>query len=106
MAKRTPEPWYHPPEVEICALCGRPVPPSERDLHHLVPKSQGGRQTAVLHRICHRQLHALFSEKELAQRYSTVDALLAHDAVRSFVDWVRSKPNAFYERTRRSGRKR
>lgn len=102
MAKRTPEPWFHPPQEEVCALCGRLVPAAERDLHHLVPKSQGGRQTAVLHRICHRQLHALFSEKELAQQYSTVDALLAHEAVRSFVDWVKTKPNGFYQRTRRS----
>ncbi|GJH12970.1 MULTISPECIES: HNH endonuclease [Caballeronia] len=102
MAKRTPEPWYHPPQEEICALCGRAVPPSERDLHHLVPKSQGGKQTAVLHRICHRQLHALFTEKELAQRYSTVDALLAHEAVHSFVEWVKTKPDSFYQRTRRA----
>jgi len=102
MAKRTPEPWYHPPQEAICALCGRAVPPSERDLHHLVPKSHGGRQTAVLHRICHRQLHALFTEKELAQRYSTVDALLAHEGVHSFVEWVKTKPDAFYQRTRRA----
>ncbi|MBC8636152.1 HNH endonuclease [Caballeronia sp. EK] len=102
MAKRTPEPWYHPPQEETCALCGRAVPPSERDLHHLVPKSQGGKQTAVLHRICHRQLHALFTEKELAQRYSTVDALLAHEAVHSFVEWVKTKPDSFYQRTRRA----
>ncbi|SAK81370.1 hypothetical protein AWB79_05324 [Caballeronia hypogeia] len=102
MAKRAPEPWYHPPQEEICALCGRAVPLVERDLHHLVPKSQGGKQTAVLHRICHRQLHALFSEKELAQHYSTVEELLAHEAVRSFVDWVRTKPDGFYQRTRRA----
>jgi hypothetical protein len=67
-----------------------------------VPKSQGGKQTAVLHRICHRQLHALFTEKELAQRYSTVDALLAHEAVHSFVEWVKTKPDSFYQRTRRA----
>ncbi|BCQ28127.1 HNH endonuclease (plasmid) [Caballeronia sp. NK8] len=102
MAKRIPEPWYHPPQEEVCALCGRAVPSAERDLHHLVPKSQGGRQTAVLHRICHRQLHALFTEKELAQCYSSVEALLAHEAVRSFVDWVRTKPDGFYQRTRRA----
>ena len=28
MAKRAPEPWYHPPQEEICALCGRAVPPT------------------------------------------------------------------------------
>lgn len=106
MAKRVPEPWYRPPEDVVCALCGRPVPPSERDLHHLVPKSQGGKETVVLHRICHRQLHALFSEKELAQRYRTIDDLLAHEAVRGFVEWVKTKPNGFYERTRRASGKR
>ncbi|WP_250455066.1 HNH endonuclease [Caballeronia sp. ATUFL_M2_KS44] len=105
MARRAPEPWYHPPQEEVCALCGRPVPPSERDLHHLVPKSQGGRETAVFHRICHRQLHALFSEKQLAQQFSTVEALLADDQVRGFVQWVKTKPNEFYQRTRRSSRK-
>lgn len=105
MARRAPEPWYHPPQAEVCALCGRPVPPSERDLHHLVPKSQGGRETAVFHRICHRQLHALFSEKQLAQQFSTVEALLADDQVRGFVEWVKTKPNGFYQRTRRSSRK-
>lgn len=105
MARPVPEPWYRPPEDEHCALCGRRVPPSERDLHHLVPKSEGGRHTVVLHRICHRQLHALFTEKELAQRFSTIDSLLADAAVRSFVDWVRTKPDNFYERTRRSARK-
>jgi hypothetical protein len=41
----------------------------------------------------------------LAQRYSTVQALLANEAVRTFVRWVRTKPNDFYERTRRSARK-
>ena len=105
MARRAPEPWYHPPQEEVCALCGRPVPPSERDLHHLVPKSQGGRETAVFHRICHRQLHALFSEKQLAQQFSTVEALLADDQVRGFVEWVKTRPNGFYQRTRRSSRK-
>ncbi|KIG10627.1 HNH endonuclease [Caballeronia concitans] len=105
MARRATEPWYHPPQEEVCALCGRPVPPSERDLHHLVPKSQGGRETAVFHRICHRQLHALFSEKQLAQQFSTVEALLADDQVRGFVEWVKTKPNGSYQRTRRSSRK-
>jgi hypothetical protein len=47
-------------------------------------------------------LHALFTEKELAQRYSTVDALLAHEAVHSFVEWVKTKPDSFYQRTRRA----
>jgi hypothetical protein len=106
MAKKLAEPWYQPPPAEeICPLCGRPIPPSQRDLHHWVPKTKGGKDVAALHRICHRQIHALFTENELAQRYSTIEALLADEAVRTFVRWVRTKPNDFYERTRRSARK-
>jgi hypothetical protein len=107
MAKRSPEPWYNPPAAdEFCALCGRLVPASQRDEHHLVPKSKGGKDVAVLHRVCHRQLHALFSESQLAKEYSTVQALLANDDVRKFVDWVKTKPPGFYERSRRSAAKR
>mgnify|MGYP006203325167 CR=1 FL=1 len=72
-----------------CPLCGRPIPPQQRDAHHLVPKSKGGRGTVDLHRICHRQIHALFTETELARRYATVDALLAHPEVARFVAWYR-----------------
>lgn len=89
----------------ICPLCGRAIPASQRDAHHLVPKSRGGRETAWLHRICHRQLHALFSESELANRYHHVDALLLHPEVMRFVDWVKTKPDDFFERTRKSHEK-
>lgn len=106
MPRRLPEPWYHQSVIEeTCALCGRAVPAPQRDEHHLVPKSRGGRTTTVLHRICHRQVHAFFSEAELANQYATVDALLANEDVARFVAWVRTKPNGFYERTKRSGRK-
>lgn len=90
----------------VCPLCDRPIPPSQRDAHHLVPKSRGGVHTAWLHRICHRQIHALFTETELAREYHHVEALRAHPDVARFVSWVRAKPNDFQERTRKSLRLR
>ncbi len=90
----------------VCPLCDRPIPPSQRDAHHLVPKSRGGVQTAWLHRICHRQIHALFSEAELARDYHRVDALREHPEMARFLDWVRRKPDDFFERTRKSQRLR
>lgn len=89
-------------ETLICPLCERPIPDAQKDAHHLVPKSKGGRHTQYLHRICHRQIHALLTEAELARQYSTVDALLAHPAIARFVSWVKTKPDHFYERTRKS----
>lgn len=88
----------------ICPLCQRPIPDSEKDAHHLVPKSKGGRQTEYLHRVCHRQIRALLTETELARTYNHVEALLAHPGVARFVAWIQTKPDNFYERTRKSHR--
>ena len=101
-----PPDWNFEKQVDHCALCGRTIPASQRDLHHLIPKMKGGRITVAMHRICHRQIHALFSETELARHLNTPDALLAESTIRSFVDWVKTKPDGFFERTRRAGRRK
>ena len=93
-------------ETLICPLCERPIPDTLKDAHHLVPKSRGGTQTEFLHRICHRQTHALLTETELARQYNTVEALLAHPEIATFVGWVRRKPADFSERSRKSKRLR
>lgn len=90
----------------ICPLCERQIPATQKDAHHFIPKSKGGRQTEYLHRICHRQIHALFTETELARQYNHVEALLAHPEIAKFVEWVKSKPDNFYERTQKSQRLR
>lgn len=87
-----------------CPLCERKIPAAQRDAHHLIPKSKGGRHTEYLHRICHRQIHALFTETELARQFNSVEALLAHPDMASFVAWVKTKPDEFMERTRKSQR--
>ena len=88
----------------VCPLCQRKIPHSQRDAHHLVPKSKGGTHTQYLHRICHRQIHALFTETELARQFNSLDTLLAHPDIAVFVAWVKTKPDAFMERARKSQR--
>jgi hypothetical protein len=92
------------PDDLRCPLCQRLIPPSQRDKHHMVPKSRGGRETAFLHRICHRQIHALFTETELARQYASAEALLQNPEMLAFVAWVKAKPDDFYAPTRKSGR--
>ena len=92
--------------TRICPLCERALPGGEADAHHLVPRSEGGRETVLLHRLCHRTIHALLTEKELARGYATIDALRAHPGVARFLQWVLDKPPDFYERTRKSKRLR
>ena len=88
----------------ICPLCEREIPTAQRDAHHLVPKSKGGRKTRFLHRICHRQIHALFTETELANTYYSVEQLLAHPEITKFVTWIKTKPGHLIERSRKSQR--
>lgn len=65
-----------PLEPTPCPLCERPnLRPSD---HHLVPKSKGGRQTLAICRDCHRAIHAVFTNKELAATYHTVESLRDH----------------------------
>jgi len=95
-----------PDALPICPLCERPIPRPEQDAHHLVPKSKGGRHTEHLHRICHKQIHAVLTETELARSHHTVEALLAHPDIATFVAWVRGKPPEFRGRAFKSDRLR
>jgi len=90
------------PDAVTCPLCERIIPPAQQDAHHLIPKSRGGHQTVLLHRICHRQIHALLTEAELERTYCSVETLKQHEGLARFIGWVRGKPNDFFERTRKS----
>ena len=88
--------------LAVCALCERPIPPALRDAHHLVPKSRGGVMTVYVHRACHKQIHALFTEAELAKNYSSPQALKEHPEMARFINWFKDKPSEFNPPTKRS----
>jgi hypothetical protein len=46
------------------------------------------------------------TETELAREYHHVQALREHPELAKFLDWVRRKPDDFFERTRKSQRLR
>ena len=88
-----------------CPICLRPLG-TRREKHHLVPKSEGGRETVDVHPICHRKIHAVFSERELAAEFATADALRAHPEIARFVGWVAKRPPDFHRRTEAGARHR
>ena len=88
----------------ICPICDRFIPVSQKDAHHLVPRSKGGRSTEFLHKICHKQIHALFNENELAKTFNTAESLKSDPDMQIFIHWVKNKPDAFYERVVKSSR--
>lgn len=83
---------------ETCALCERPLG-RRIEWHHWVPKSRGGRETAALHPICHRVIHASIPNAELARSYAAPEALRAHPDVARFLAWVAGKPADFHAPT-------
>ncbi len=91
-------------ESNYCPLCSRPLP-EKPSKHHLIPKTFKGKDIVLLHRVCHRQIHANFTERELLNYYHTIERLLENENIRKFVDWVKNKPPDFHVRTRNTSRK-
>lgn len=101
-----------PKPLGPCPLCGREMidGPSVNE-RHWVPKSEGGGPASPMHKVCHRFIHELFGEAELARSYATPEALRAHPDVATFIAWVRKKPPEFIDwpkspRNPRKGRRK
>ena len=96
--------FWAPKSAATCILCKREIPKNQMEAHHLIPKSKGGEHTEYLHSICHRQIHALFTETELAVHFNTPEALIADPEIAKFIAWVKTKPIEFNKRSRKSDR--
>ena len=83
-----------------CWLCERPVG-KRVQWHHAVPKSKRGRDTVPVHPICHRTIHALFTNAELARLGGAREPLLANEDMARFLKWIAGKPPDFHAPTRR-----
>ncbi|HTK78025.1 MAG TPA: HNH endonuclease signature motif containing protein [Gemmataceae bacterium] len=81
------------PVEEVCGLCGRSVPNRLITLHHLKPKQKGGKaeDRTPLCRPCHKQLHATYSNTDLARVYPTLDALRKAPELQPFLKWIRKQ---------------
>ena len=89
--------------VPPCWLCHRPLG-RRIEVHHPIPKSRGGREAVTLHPICHRTIHATFTNAELARVGDNGDALRADPRITGFLVWIDGKPADFHAPTRRKGR--
>lgn len=71
-----------------CPLCEREVTLGYTSKHHLIPKSRKGKETIRLCLDCHKQLHVLYSPKELQKRLSTIELLKADERVATWIGWI------------------
>ena len=81
--------------MEKCPICNRELG-AVIDEHHLIPKTFGGKEKVTLHKICHRKIHSVFTERELEKWYNTIEHLLRHDEIAKFAKWVTKKDIDYY----------
>lgn len=93
-----------------CELCARMV--DELTRHHLIPKTRHRTKrmrrdhkvedmrsdTLWLCHPCHKQIHAIFSERELGDVYNSRERLLAQPDIGRFIAWISTKPRDFVAR--------
>lgn len=85
-----------------CALCQRSGVEITR--HHLIPRTyhrdfrrKQGYSREILNRTipvcppCHRHIHQVFTEKQLARQVNTLEQLRAEPEIQRFVAWIQTK---------------
>ncbi|WP_144451594.1 HNH endonuclease [Halalkalibacter nanhaiisediminis] len=79
-------------KIGQCELCARVE--VELTRHHLTPREEGGAHlpTAELCIPCHKQIHALYTNAELAERLMTIERLREDEQMKKFIQWIRKQP--------------
>jgi hypothetical protein len=83
----------------VCWLCERPLGAIVQ-WHHPVPKAKKGKGTVPVHPICHKTIHANFTNNELARIGEDAATIRANPAIARFVAWIANKPADFDAPTR------
>ena len=76
----------------ICELCNRSV--STITKHHLIPLEKGGKkfETLSLCPTCHKQIHALFTNRELATHFHTLESLKRDQKIIKYLKFIENIP--------------
>lgn len=74
--------------------------------HHLIPRTMHSKKRirrdytriemnkrVPFCKECHKQIHKLFTERELAYTYNTLEILKAQSSVQKWIAFVKDKPN-------------
>jgi len=96
-----------PEIIGQCPICDRNMwkGPSI-DKHHMVPKCKGGKATEYLHKVCHRKIHSIWTEKELEREFNNADKIREHEEIQKFIKFVSKKEPDFYDKNKEHKRKK
>lgn len=75
--------------IHICGLCEREV--RQVNKHHLIPKSEGGREVIELCFACHKTLHSFFTNGTLATELNSIATLRQNPQIAQYLKWVRKQ---------------
>ena len=75
-----------------CVLCNRENIVLTK--HHLLPKEEGGKEEHISYicEDCHKHIHALYTNRELAVRLNTIEALQADEQISKYLKFIRKQP--------------
>ena len=90
----------------ICELCNRSV--STITKHHLIPLEKGGKkfETLSLCPTCHKQIHALFTNRELATHFHTLESLKRDQKIIKYLRFIENIPADSHVNIKKSRRVR
>lgn len=89
-----------------CELCHRQEIMLTK--HHLLPREEGGNEEhiAFICEDCHKHIHALYTNKELAIRLDSIEALQQDEKIKKYLKFIRKQPASKKVRTRKSKERR
>lgn len=90
-----------------CPICDRDmIKGPSIDKHHFIPKCRGGKETEFLHKVCHRKIHSLWTEKELEKEFNDPNKVCENEEIQKFIKWIYKKDPEFYDRNEVHNRKK
>jgi len=74
-----------------CSICQRDFEKLEKHHFEAGRKKKSDDGIKVCHQ-CGDQLHLMFSNRELRNKYNTLEKILAEPKVQKYIEWVKNKP--------------
>lgn len=84
-----------------CQICSRNTPDKYIERHHLIPRRQGGQRRRIQGGYisvccdCGDILHKLFTNKQLAIEYNTLEKILNSEKIVKWINYISNRPDDF-----------
>ncbi|WP_294392523.1 HNH endonuclease [uncultured Clostridium sp.] len=93
-------------QSHTCELCNRNV--SVITKHHLIPLEKGGKKLDTIHLCptCHTAIHSLFTNRELASRFNSLELIKRDIKIIKYLKFIENVPGDSFVPIKKSRRVR